>query len=255
MATWADLDGELRLWQAAGEVPTFWWRDDDTEAPTAELDRLIALAERFSTPLHLAVVPHAIDPALAPRLDAAPLVHCLQHGFAHKNHEPKGARASEVGLNRDLDLQRTDLAEGWRRMLEAKLPNLLPVFVPPWNRIADKTLRALPGLGYRAVSIFDQRPDDPVGPPHFNGHIDPIRWKEGARFAGEEKALEQCVRHLARRRSGEADKAEPTGFVTHHLQTDEATWDFCMAFLDRLAAQGATRWIVLEEVMKDDQHG
>ncbi|QFT58769.1 hypothetical protein FIU94_08020 [Sulfitobacter sp. THAF37] len=243
------------MWQAAGEVPTFWWRDDDTEAPTADLDRLIALAERFSIPLHLAVVPHDIDAGLATRLRAAPLVQCLQHGFAHKNHEPKGARASEVGINRDLELQKADLQTGWQRMVAAALPNLLPVFVPPWNRIADKTLRALPDLGFRAVSIFDTRPRAPVGLPHFNGHIDPIRWKEGARFAGVEKTLEQCVRHLAQRRTGDAEKDEPTGFVTHHLQTDQATWDFSAALLDRLVAQGGTRWIALPEVMKGPSDG
>lgn len=250
MASWADLDDELRLWRAAGEIPTFWWRDDDTEAPTADLERLIALAERFSAPLHLAVVPHAIDPGLAPRLGASPLVYALQHGFSHKNHEPKGARASEVGVNRDIALQEADLTLGWQRMVAAGLPNLLPVFVPPWNRIAEKTLMVLPRQGYRAVSIFDRRPENPVGLPHFNGHIDPIRWKEGARFAGTEKTLEQAVRHLRQRRLGEAEKDEPTGFVTHHLQTDEPTWGFSAALLERLTFRDATRWIALPQVLK-----
>lgn len=255
MASWADLDEELRLWHAAGEVPTFWWRDDDTEAPTADLDRLIGLAERFSIPLHLAVVPHAIDPGLAPRLRMSPLVFTLQHGFAHKNHEPKGTRASEVGEVRDIALQESDLKTGWQRMVSADLPNLLPVFVPPWNRIAEKTLRMLPRLGYGAVSIFDRRSSPPVGLPHYNGHIDPIRWKEGATFAGTEKTLAQCVQHLRQRRLGEADRDEPTGFVTHHLQTDEPTWAFSAAVLERLTAKGATNWIALPQVLKGAEVG
>ena len=248
MANWSDIDEELREWRAAGEVPTFWWRDDDTEAPSDDLDRLIALAERFSAPLHLAVVPHKIDLQLAARLRASPSIFALQHGFAHKNHEPKGTRASEVGEVRDIALQEGDLTEGWRRMLAADLPNLLPVFVPPWNRIAEKTLHVLPRLGYRAVSNFDRRPNPPIGLPHFNGHIDPIRWKEGAKFAGTEKTLEQCVRHLRQRRLGEADRDEPTGFVTHHLQTDEATWDFSAALMERLTQGGATDWVALPQV-------
>tara|TARA_R110002095_G_scaffold203969_3_gene186378 strand:- start:128 stop:886 length:759 start_codon:yes stop_codon:yes gene_type:complete len=250
MASWTDLDEELRAWHAGGETPTCWWRDDDTQAATADLEQLIALAERFSAPLHLAIVPRAIDPGLAPRLRASPLVYALQHGFAHKNHEPKGTRASEVGEVRDIALQKTDLNEGWQRMLDAGLPNLVKVFVPPWNRIADKTLMVLPHLGYRAVSIFDQRPDRAVGLPHFNGHIDPIRWKEGAKFAGTEKTLEQCVRHLRARRLGNADRDEPTGFVTHHLQTDAATWDFSAELMSRLTHADATRWIALPQVMK-----
>ena len=253
MATWAELDQELQTWADAGEVPTFWWRDDDTEAPTVDLDRLIALSERFAAPLHLAVIPHNIDPGLAARLRAAPAVYALQHGFAHKNHEPKGLRASEVGVSRDLGKMGAEMRDGWGRMQAAGLPNLLPVMVPPWNRIGDQVLPVLPEWGYRALSNFYVRPNPaPVaGLLHFNGHIDPIRWKEGAKFAGTEKTLQACVEHLQQRRSGEAERHEPTGFVSHHLQTDEETWDFMAALMARLTQRDATKWIALETLLKD----
>jgi hypothetical protein len=249
LATWADLDVELETWAAQGETPTFWWRDDDTEACTADLERLIALSERFGAPLHLAVIPVAIDPGLADRLRASPQVYCLQHGYAHKNHEPKGTRASEVGRLRDMALIETDLREGWRRMQQAQLPNLLPVFVPPWNRIGEQVLPLLPQWGYAAFSGFDARPHpEPVaGLQHFNGHIDPIRWKEGAKFAGVEKTLEQCVRHLRKRRMETTYKDEPTGFVSHHLQTDADTWEFTESLMQRLTRDAATRWISLDQ--------
>lgn len=250
MATWSELDEELRHWRAAGEVPTFWWRDDDARAPTPALERLIALAERFGTPLHLAIIPEAIDPALAGRMAASPLTYALQHGFAHRNHEPTGSRASEVGEARDLALQEADLREGWRRMQAAGLPQLLPVFVPPWNRIAGKTLPLLAELGYAAVSIFDRGPVPAPHLPQINGHIDPIRWKGGAQFAGVERTLEQCVRHLAERREGVAERDEPTGFVTHHLQTDEETWDFSEELMARLTRDGAIEWVALSTVLE-----
>lgn len=252
MATWAELDEELGKWSSQGETPTFWWRDDDTEACTDPLDRLISLSERFDAPLHLAVIPHAIDVKLAERLSASPQVYTLQHGYAHKNHEPKGTRASEVGKLRDLALIEKDLREGWRRMQMARLPNLLPVFVPPWNRIGEKVLPYLPVWGYAALSGFDARPHpEPVADlQHFNGHIDPIRWKEGAKFAGVEKTLEQCVRHLRKRRLEHAYRYEPTGFVSHHLQTDEDTWRFMEALMSRLTHNAATRWISLDSLIK-----
>jgi hypothetical protein len=251
MAMWAELDAELTLWAQAGEVPSFWWRDDDCEAPTDDLDRLIALAERFGAPLHLAVVPANIDAGLAGRLAASPSVYAMQHGFAHINHEPKRTGASEVGMLRDLALQEADLREGWRRMVAAGLPNLLPVFVPPWNRIADKTVQILSQLGYTVLSDFYRRPHpSPVkGLMYFNAHIDPIRWKEGAKFAGTEKTLEQCVVHLRQRRTGEAERAEPTCFCTHHLQTDEATWDFSADLMARLTHGARTSWPALPELM------
>jgi len=257
MATWADLDQELDAWRAEGETPTFWWRDDDTQANSDDLERLIALSEKYHCPLHLAVIPVAIEDALAGRLARSKSVYVLQHGFAHINHEPKGSRASEVGEERDIALTEADLQTGWQCLLAAKLPNTLPVLVPPWNRIGDKVLPSLARLGYQAVSTFYVRPNpSPVnGLNHINCHIDPIRWKEGAKFAGDEKTLEQCVVHLRQRRLREIDPKEPTGFLTHHLQTDEPTWGFSATLLDRLTHKQASKWISLDTVLKGTAHG
>lgn len=253
MATWSDLERELGLWQAAGETPTFWWRDDDAEAPTAALDRLLALAERHRVPLHLAVVPAEVSACLAGQLAASTDVFVLQHGFAHTNHEPPGARASEIGRHRATALQLQDLRAGWRRLTEAGFPNLLPALAPPWNRIAEETLPHLPGLGYRLLSRFDARaPQSAVPGLHqVNIHCDPIRWKGGPRFRGEEATLEILVRHLAERRQGLVDAAEPTGLSTHHLQTDEPVWDFLEHLLERLTRPGAGEWVRLSAILRD----
>lgn len=247
MATWRDLDDELAIWSASGEVPTFWWRDDDARAPTEPLERLIGLSDRTGAPLHLAVVPEDIDAGLKPRLTLARHVWVFQHGFAHLNHEPAELRASEVGVSRPWHDQERDLTEGWQRLLKADLPGLLPVFVPPWNRIAEETVARLPLLGYRALSRFTEAGYPPTkGPlPEYNGHIDPIHWKTGAHFTGTEKSLDCCLEHLRARRMGETDKSMPTCLVTHHLQTDEPTWDFMEAFLDRLARPGDAEWLSL----------
>ena len=252
MATWSDLERELGLWQAAGETPTFWWRDDDAEAPTSALDRLLALAGRYRAPLHLAVVPAGVSACLAERLAAAGDVFVLQHGFAHTNHEPAGARASEIGRNRATALQLQDLQEGWRRLAEAGLPNLLPALAPPWNRIAEETVPHLPGLGYRLLSRFDAREAQAavLGLCQVNIHCDPIRWKGGPRFRGEEATLEILVRHLAERRQGLADAAEPTGLSTHHLQTDGAVWEFLEHLLERLTRPGAGEWVRLSTLLR-----
>lgn len=256
---WRALDRELALWAAAGQRPSFWWRDDDVEIPSADLDRLIALSARFDLPLHLAAVPRGVGAPLAQRLAAAPLVYVMQHGFAHVNHEPAGARASEIGAHRPLADQQGDLRAGWRLLQRADLPRLLPVIVPPWNRIAHSTLPALPGLGFQMLSAFDPRPAlRPVqGLLQVNCHVDPVRWKEGAAFRGADKTLTQVVDHLAARRRGRVDREEPTGLLTHHLQTDEPTWDFIEALLERLAAGDApARWIPLTEVLAEARaHG
>lgn len=258
LSGWAALDHELSQWKQAGETPTFWWRDDDTEEPTAALDQLIGLSDRFGAPLHLAAVPKGVVPELALRLRAGKQVFVMQHGFAHINHEPKGKRASEIGETRDLEAQKDDLRAGWKLLVAAKLSNLLPVVVPPWNRIAPGTVQMLPLLGYGMLSAFDPRENAMTaeGLLRVNCHVDPVRWKEGAVFRGTDKTLQQVVSHLAARRTGQVDRQEPTGLLTHHLQTDAATWDFVEAFLDRLTGVGGGHWVTLAGLLrKVPSHG
>ena len=254
MAEWADLDAELDLWDRAQGQPVFWWRDDDTRAPGAALDRLIALAEGAGAPLHLATIPQGLDPGLAARLEAAPLVRVLQHGYAHLNHEPSGTPPSEVGIRRPLEAQAADLRDGWAQLRDAGVPRLLPVFVPPWNRIAAKTVALLPHLGYRCLSTFHFPPlAQPVrGMHHVDAHIDPIRWKGGARFIGEANVLAQVTEQLRGRRLGTLSSATPVGLCTHHLDHDAETWAFCEVLLARL--DGRARWVALDDVMEEAGH-
>lgn len=250
MADWSDLDAELTRWEAAGTVATFWWRDDDVQAPTAALDRLLALARQHDLPLHLAVVPDGLDPALAGRLSVEADVYAMQHGFSHKNHEPKGAGASEVGDHRAIDLQLRDLRDGWHRLRRADLPNLLAVFVPPWNRISDRTVPHLAGLGYLILSAsHPRRAASPApGLMQVNIHVDPIRWKGGARFRGTARILDGICEHLAARRCGTVDRDEPTGLSTHHLQMSDEIWEFVGELLDRLSRR-SVRWLRLAELL------
>ncbi|MEM7521981.1 MAG: hypothetical protein AAF307_13230 [Pseudomonadota bacterium] len=248
MATWADLDAELALWRGAGERPTFWWRDDDTQAPTQALTQLIALTKKHGAPLHLAVIPLGLDPALAPYLTKSPHVWSMQHGLTHKNHEPKPARASEIGQERALEASHVDLARGWALMAEASLPNRLAVLVPPWNRIGAKLIPHLHGWGYGALSGFGPRePGQDSGPlVHINAHVEPLRWRPDAVFAGEGKTLAQCVEHLRARRIGAEDRNTATGIVTHHLQTPPEVWAFCDALAERLNHKNAVEWIAMD---------
>ena len=253
MATWAELEAELDRWRQAGERPTFFWRDDDTEAPTDALTRLIALTARHGALLHLAVIPAGIDPALAGYLGPHGHVLALQHGLAHRNHEPKGKRASEIGQSRALDLIRADLAEGWQRLQDAGLPRIIPVLAPPWNRIGAQVVPHLASWGYLGLSCFDRRPNPaPAGKLKLlPGHVEPLRWRPDAIFAGTEKTLAQCVTHLRERRTGIAEKDEPTGIVTHHLQTPEAAWQFCDALAERLNHDARVDWLRLDSLLKE----
>lgn len=253
MAGWADLEHELALWDAAGLTPTFWWRDDDAHAATPALEPLLALSEKYSIPAHLAVIPDLYDPSLKDRLVTCSQVYLLQHGLAHINHEPKGKGASEFGDHRPIDAQREDLAAGWTALTELNLPNLLPVLVPPWNRICDETLALLPSLGYRAVSAYSGPTSDlPVqGLVHANGHLDPIRWKYDKIFRGVETSLDLLIAHLQGRRTGAFPVHIPTCFLTHHLDMGPEFWAFADDLFGHIAQHKTARWIVVSSLYEE----
>jgi len=237
---WSLLDRELDAWGAAGRMATLWWRDDDANAPSAALERLLALGVERA-PVALAVVPEPASVDLARRLATAPFARVLQHGWAHRNHRPPGERSAEYAADRPLATMTAELAQGRDRLAELFGARFLPVLVPPWNRVDDAVVAALPALGLRALSTFGARA--PGTAAVVNTHVDPIAWRAGRGFVGDAKALGELVRHLAARRTGAVDATEPTGVLTHHLVHDDALWRFLDRLLGRTARHQAARWL------------
>jgi hypothetical protein len=243
-AAWAACAAELDRWQAAGTRATFWWRDDDAGADHPGLARLLALAGGLGLPVGVAVVPAWLTADVVARLRAAPPgVAVLQHGWAHANHEtapPPGerkVRPAECGAARPAAQVLAELAAGRARLAEALGARTLPVLVPPWNRIAPEVAGGLPAAGYPALSGFGPRHAVAAIPGlvRLNCHADPIVWREAKRFAGAAVTLERLTGHLADRRAGRADPAEPTGLLTHHRDMTPAFWAFLEEWLGRVA--------------------
>jgi len=239
---WAALDAEFDRWGKAGRIADLWWRDDDAVAPGPRLARLIDVTA--ATGLLLAVIPARLDDALGPAIAAAPHVRIAQHGFAHVNHAPKGQGlgAWELGLHRGEAAVLSDLDAGGTRLAAVFGDRFLPVVVPPWNRIDPALFDPLAARGYRGVSAFGPRAGGPHGLVIANAHCDPIKWKGGARFAGEVKALGELVEHLEARRTGAVDAGEPTGFLTHHIDLDEDGCAFCARLAEAVDRHPAARW-------------
>jgi hypothetical protein len=241
---WQRLSEELDQWATAGAVASFWWRDDDAAEATPALERLLALRRETFVPLALAVVPGKLSPSLVRRLAGCDGVRVLQHGWRHANHAGKGEGAWELGDHRPLAEIGAELTVGRQRLAEAFGSRFLPVMVPPWNHISERTTVALPGLGFTGLSTFGARASAASTPGliQVNGHCDPIKWRPSARFAGTGKALADLAGHLEARRTGAADSAEPTGLVTHHLALDEPAWEFVALLLRRTSTHPAAGW-------------
>jgi hypothetical protein len=213
-----------------GRTVALWWRDDDATAHTPALDRLLALAARTGWPVALAAVPARAAPSLAGRLADEAGVDLLVHGLAHANHAPPGAKKAELGPHRPLSALRADAAEALA-LAKARLgPRLLPVLVPPWNRIAAALSGALPALGYRGLSAAGNLPQV-AGLSQAHAAIDPIAWRSGGGLADPESIVSRAAAAVA---AGGA-----VGLLTHHLVQDDPTWDFCARLLDRLANDAA----------------
>ena len=237
---WRALNAELDAWSAAGTVAEFWWRDDDAADATPALRRLLALRRAADVPLAVAAIPRRATPALVRTLERECDIDILQHGWAHADHAPAGAKKAEFGEDRDPQDAAREIAEGRSRLhrLFGRPPEAL---VPPWNRIGGSVAALLPDCGIRGLSRFGPRPAS-AALTVVNAHIDIIDWKGTRGFAGEEAVISAAVAHLADRRRGRADPAEPTGLLTHHPVHDEDSWNFLARFLRETAAHPAVRW-------------
>ncbi|MBL8579461.1 MAG: polysaccharide deacetylase family protein [Mesorhizobium sp.] len=235
---------ELARWRAEGLTLPVWWRDDDAIEPTPALDRLLALAERFRAPLHLAIVPQPAQPELAERLRNAVDVFALTHGWKHANHAPPDRKKAEFGAYRPLPVMLGEIAEGRKRLRDLFGDKALPIFTPPWNRIADAVVSQLAPVGYKAISTYTPRATRFAadGLLQVNTHLDPVAWKSGGGLLGPDQLDAQMSRELEARRTGSADNGEPYGVLTHHLVQDDATWFFTERLLETLAASGVARF-------------
>jgi len=236
---WDAFAAELDQWARAGLNATFWWRDDDTTAPSASLERLLGLSAQNQVPFALAVV---------------------QHGFAHVNHAPlgRGLGAWELGLHRPRNRVLAELEQGLTRLSSAFGEQFLPVVAAPWNNIDPRLFPDLVQLGYSGVSASGVRSvSEPVVGLHLcNIHCDVLKWKKDQGFfRGEQKIYRELIAHLHQRREVASDIAEPTGLLTHHLDFDEPAWRFFSRFTATIQAHPAARWLSPGEVFPDHVPG
>lgn len=235
-SAWRGFFDEIARWHDAGRDVDFWWRDDDACRPTPALTRLLALSGGSGVPLALAAVPAFAESAAFDDMPTS--VAVLQHGVDHRDRACATEKKTEFHASEFVDTALQRLVAG-RTQLEAVAgPRVLPVLVPPWNRLSAALMPRLAAAGYLGISTFGVRKvtNQAHGLRQVNTHVDIIDWRGGRGFAGTGSALGQATRHLAARRAGEADASEPTGWLTHHAVHDDASW----SFLDRLfeATQG-----------------
>lgn len=244
---------ELNAWKRAGMMAELWWRDDDAAEPTVELDQLIRISDRYDVPCGLATVPAKTGEPMRKTVSDASHLWILQHGYAHINHAPSGSGigAWELGLHRPKSVVLDELRDGMLKLSQLFKTRFVPVLVPPWNRIDPELLFYLPVMGFRGLSASYKK-NRPVPPNDLrvaDAHCDVLSWKKKeARFAGQEKCIHSLVNHLKEKRTGVADKSEPTCLLTHHLEMDRDAWQFIEDIFALTTAHTGVTWLVPADI-------
>lgn len=236
---WSPLTKELSIWRRDRRQLQVWWRDDDAVVQTAALDRLLDLSESCETPLALAVVPQGADQSLVDACENRRDVSILVHGWAHRNNAISPSKKCEFPEGwANAPAQARAGIERLRSLFGA---TLVPVFVPPWNRISDDLLPLLGPMGYSALSTFTPRRSAFAAPGlgQINTHVDPINWRAGGGLAPQEQLITHITQNLRDRRVGQADASEPLGLLTHHLVHTEEIWEFSQRCIMTLREGGA----------------
>ena len=244
-AEWPDLAVELDRWEEAGRTARLWWRDDDAVAPTPQLDGLLSLAG--DVPVALAVIPAAAQTGLARALDPFPQVAVLHHGWCHANRATSGKKSEYPAERHPVEVA-DELDEGRQRLRALFGRRALSVFVPPWNRFADRFLPLLAEAGLTTVSQqAPRRTALPDGVAAIDIHLDVTAWHGSRGFIGVGSALGRLIAELRARRESGDDGA--IGILTHHLVMDRATEDFIAELLMWTGGLPGARWLGAGELL------
>ena len=225
-----------------GKPVRFWLRDDDAVEPGAALDRLLELAQTYSVPMTLALIPAGTGNALQQRLASAQQVAVAVHGWSHRNHAPVGEKNQELGSHRAQPLVVAELTRGFNHLSDLYKTQFLPMLVPPWNRISDALVPELGAIGFRALSTFGDQAHDSIA--MINTQIDIIDWK-GSR--GGRTTHDLVTEIVAQLQASE----DAIGVLTHHLVHDQQAWEFLQQLFSVTSQHPAARWVEAGELLPE----
>ncbi len=236
---WGPLTRELSLCRQSGLSLPLWWRDDDAVADTPALARLSALSSEVGLPVYVAVIPGLVQPTLAPLIAQQHNLIPIIHGWRHISHAPTGAKNAEFGHPRTG--AEVELSQAYMKMRVEFGTALVPLFVPPWNRIARELLPSLAAAGFQGLSTYGPRKTVHAtqGVVQVNTHVDPIFWRGDRGLVDPETLIADLVTTLQERRMEQADRDEPLGLLTHHLVHTEGVWAFTRDVIAVLLDGGA----------------
>ncbi|MGI9524628.1 MAG: polysaccharide deacetylase family protein [Hyphomicrobiaceae bacterium] len=248
---WRPLLDALAETAKEGRTAHFWLRDDDAVAASRALSRFKGLCLENAVPVLLAVIPHHLQACLSAEVETWEGATIATHGFAHVNHATVLEKKSEYPAHRASYLVQVELRSGRQILFDQFGARLLPIFVPPWNRVSGATLAMLPDAGYTAWSGFGRcRPSDLELMPlrAVNTHVDIIDWHGGRKG----RPISDLARELADHISYGYDRGNDIviGILTHHLDHDDTANAFLSAMFGIVGRHSHATWLSAEKVFQ-----
>ena len=237
----------LDLLGSHGSECTIFFRADDVGVPGYQFARVVDLFRWHRVPLTLALVPAWLTASRWVRLleisgKNRSFWGWAQHGWRHRNHAPEGKK-EEFGPARPCGAKRRDLLLGFERLSSLVGEELLPIFVPPWNRCDEDTLTALRDLGFKALSrSLGARPVAPPNLPDYPVTVDLHTRKEENGKAGRLALLKELSEGLSR---------PLCGIMIHHQQMNEAAFAFLELLLQSLTPWRRARLVHLGDLLDE----
>lgn len=253
MNGWERVSDELDIWKRERRRASFWWRDDDAGDVSLTLERMADVASLHRVAIALSVIPLKRTARLASFVERRKNLDVLVHGYAHISHARQGQAKREFGGARPMDAMTRDLAGGLALNGAAFGARLLPVLVPPWNRISPELLRHLPRLGFRGLSTWKPRPETAKirGLLQVNAHLDPVNWRGGRVIKPEAQVASLLLRKLRWRRSNPCRALEPLGLLTHHEFWCAEKEQIVVNLLKATRNHPAVSWLSATEVFSE----
>lgn len=246
----APLRAELELWQASGRSCPFWWRDDDLVCASPELNKMALVAAEARVPVLAAVIPARTDDCLGEDTRGMTGLSFCQHGYAHKSHAAAGSLSNEFGCGRPPGEVVREIAEGRQRLQGLFGERFIPVFVPPWNRIAAEFVPLLEEYRFLGLSQYKDEPSHPDSKLIIvNSHIEILRWPAASKATCKPTStlILELVKLLAERRVS-APAPEPLGVLTHHLAMRDDAWSFMRRLFAVTAEYSVVKWLSGAEI-------
>lgn len=245
MSSWEILGKAIQERRSKGDPLYFWLRDDDAYEDSERLQSLLQITEKYSIPVAWSVIPLKLQPSLVKALKGRNLSTVIQHGLQHHNFGKGTGLSGEFQEHRPLNDMVNDLKRG-RNILEQNFSNqFLPIFVPPWNQIANSVILELPKLGYLGLSRFgDEIESQQKALPLKieNCFLDLLKWKPTTHFAGKEKCLSILTERVTK-------GSKSIGILTHHLDHEKEASSFLMDLILFLHEQNC-QWKSVKEVFQ-----